>query len=102
MCYVGPMKLVNDVKRQTMSNLEDEIITKLGKELANEIDFQILADMLCSIGWRKVILSPMTWEDGYSVDEWTAKHIKGNFETMGLVWVFEREEDANWFTLRWL
>ena len=102
MCYVGPMKLVNDVKRQTMSNLEDEIINKLGKELANEIDFQILADMLCSIGWRKVILSPMTWEDGYAVDAWTAKHIKGNFETMGLVWVFEREEDANWFTLRWL
>jgi hypothetical protein len=85
-----------------MSNLEDEIITKLGKEMSNEIDFQILADMLCSIGWRKVILRPMTWEDGYSVDEWTARNIKGNFETLGLVWVFEQEEDANWFALRWL
>jgi hypothetical protein len=102
MCYVGPMKLVDDVKRQTMSNLEDEIITKMGKQMSDEIDFSILADMLCAIGWRRVILSPMTWEDGYAVDAWTAKHIKGNFETMGLVWVFEREDDANWFTLRWL
>ena len=102
MCYVGPMKLVDDVKRQTMSNLEDEIITKMGKQMSDEIDFSILADMLCELGWRRVILSPMTWEDGYAVDAWTAKHIKGNFETMGLVWVFEREDDANWFTLRWL
>jgi hypothetical protein len=85
-----------------MSNLEDEIITKMGKELSNEIDFQILTDMLCELGWRKVILKPMTWEAGLEVDAWTAKHIKGNFETMGLVWVFEREEDANWFTLRWI
>ena len=83
-------------------NLEDEIITKMGQNLCNEIDFQILADMLCQIGWRKVVLSPMSWEAGASVDVWTAQHIKGPFETMGLVWLFEREEDANWFALRWM
>jgi hypothetical protein len=83
-------------------NLQEEIINDMGQKIANEIDFQILADMLCSIGWRKVVLKPMTWEDGYGVDEWTAQHIKGNFETMGLVWVFELEQDANWFALRWL
>jgi hypothetical protein len=83
-------------------NLEEQIINDAGKAIANEIDFQILSDMLVQIGWRKVVLSPMTWEEGYEVDEWTAKHIKGNFETMGLVWVFEDEEDANWFALRWM
>ena len=82
--------------------LEEQIINDAGKAIANEIDFQILSDMLCEIGWRKVILSPMTWEQGLELDNWTAKHIKGNFETMGLVWVFENEEDANWFALRWL
>ena len=85
-----------------MVNLEDEIISKMAEDLCNEIDFQILADMLCSIGWRKVVLKPMAWEDGYAVDAWTAQNVKGNFETMGLVWVFEQEEDANWFALRWL
>ena len=83
-------------------NLEEEIIKDMGQKIANEIDFQVLVDMLCSIGWRKVVLNPMTWEDGYEVDAWTEKHVKGPFETMGLVWVFEDEEDANLFALRWL
>jgi hypothetical protein len=84
------------------NSLEDEIITKMGKRMSDEIDFEILTGMLCELGWRKIILSPMTIEDGIEVDYWTAKHIKGHFETMGLVWVFEQEEDANWFALRWM
>lgn len=85
-----------------MNSIEQDIIDQAGKAMADEIDFTILTDMLCGIGWRKVILRPMTWEEGYEVDEWTARHVKGKFETMGLVWVFEDQEDANWFTLRWL
>jgi hypothetical protein len=83
-------------------NIEQDIIDRAGKRMADEIDFEILAGMLCEIGWRKVVLRPMTWENGAEVDAWTEKHIKGHFETMGLVWVFEQEEDANWFALRWL
>jgi len=85
-----------------MNDIEQDIINKAGKAIADEIDFGILTDMLCQIGWRKVILRPMAWEVGASIDAWTAAHIKGPFETMGLVWIFEREEDANWFALRWL
>ena len=83
-------------------NIEQDIINKAGKAMADEIDFGILSDMLCELGWHKVILKPMTWEAGTTIDEWTAKHIKGPFETMGLVWIFEQEQDANWFALRWL
>lgn len=82
--------------------LEEEILNKAGKAMADEIDFTILSEMLIELGWRKVILHPMSWEDGLEVDAWTEKNVKGNFETMGLVWVFEDEEDANWFALRWL
>jgi hypothetical protein len=85
-----------------MNNIEQDIINRAGKAMADEIDFTILTDMLCGIGWCKVILKPMTMEDGYAIDSWTTKHIKGHFETMGLVWVFEKEQDANWFALRWL
>ena len=85
-----------------MIDIQEQIINDMGKAMAKEIDFTILTDMLCQIGWRKIILSPMTMEDSYEVDEWTKKHVKGHFETMGLVWVFELEEDANWFALRWL
>jgi hypothetical protein len=85
-----------------MNTLEQEILDSAGNRMAAEIDFQILANMLCQIGWRKIILKPMTIEDGIEVDYWTDKHIKGPFETMGLVWIFEQEQDANWFALRWL
>ena len=85
-----------------MNSIEEDIINKAGKRMADEIDFGILSEMLCELGWRKVILSPMTLEAGLTIDDWTDKHIKGPFETMGLVWVFEQEQDANWFALRWL
>ena len=83
-------------------NLEEEILNKAGSRMANEIDFEILCGMLTELGWRKIILKPMTWEAGANIDTWTAQHIKGPFETMGLVWIFEQEQDANWFALRWL
>ena len=83
-------------------DLEKEMIEQAGNRMAAEIDFSILSDMLCSIGWTKVILRPMVWEDSCAVDEWTAENVKGNFETMGLVWIFEKPQDANWFVMRWL
>ena len=83
-------------------NIIQDIINQAGKRLSDETDFEILCSMLIKLGWRKVILSPMTWEQGLELDAWTAAHIKGPFETMGLVWIFEYEEDANWFALRWL
>jgi hypothetical protein len=83
-------------------NLEEELTNKAATQIANEIDFTILSDMLCGIGWTKIILRPMTWEAGAEIDQWTADNINGNFETMGLVWIFERPEEANWFALRWL
>ena len=83
-------------------DLAEAYIEKAGKRMADEIDFEILTGMLCELGWRKVILRPMTLKDGIEIDDWTAKHVKGNFETMGLVWVFEDEKDANWFKLKWL
>jgi hypothetical protein len=85
-----------------MSNLEQEMIEAAGNRMAAEIDFEVLSGMMCEMGWTKIVLKPMTWEDSYSVDEWTATNIKGNFETMGLVWIFEDQQDANWFSLRWL
>lgn len=85
-----------------LTSIEQDIINSAGKRMAQEIDFTILSDMLVGIGWRKVVLSPMTWEQGVEVDTWVETNVKGNFETMGLVWVFEHEDDANWFSLRWL
>lgn len=83
-------------------NIEQDILNRAGKAMSDEIDFTILTDMLVQLGWRKVILRPMTGETGAELDAWVDRHVKGHYETMGLVWVFEQEDDANWFSLRWL
>jgi hypothetical protein len=83
-------------------NLEQNMLDEMGKRMSEEIDFEILCGMLTQIGWTKVILSPMTWETGSLIDLWVETNVKGNFETMGLVWIFENDKDAMWFKLKWL
>ena len=83
-------------------DLEQSIINNAAKRMSDEIDFQVLTGFLTEIGWTKVVLTPMTTEVSCSIDKWIADNIKGNFETMGLVWVFERKEDASWFVLKWV
>ena len=81
--------------------LEEELTNKAAHAMAAEIDFGIMCSLLESIGWVKVILSPMSTETSNAIDIWTDTKLKGNFHTMGLVWVFEDTGDAVNFTLRW-
>ena len=82
-------------------NIRDDIVSRAAENLATQIDFEILTNLLIQSGWTKVVLTPMTWETSDAIDFWVMKNCRGNHQTMGLVWVFERPEDATWFTLRW-
>ena len=73
----------------------------MAAELTKQIDFEVLSVMLCELGWVKVVLKPMTWEEGTAIDNWVSNNIKGHFETMGLVWLFESSKDATMFILKW-
>jgi hypothetical protein len=84
------------------ATLEEKIASDMAKQIASEIDFEILCGFLVELGWKKIVLRPMTHEHGQEIDNWTACNVKGHFQTMGLVWIFEREQDANWFSLTWL
>ncbi len=83
-------------------DLLEEIYEQKAKELAEEMDADILRGMLAELGWHEIILNPMTWEEGYSIDEWVEENIKGRMWTHGLVWMFEDDKDAMWFKLRWI
>lgn len=84
-------------------NLEDEIAEQMSKEIAAEIDFEILSSMLVeACGWHRVKASPMTWEEGRDIDQWVKDHTIGKHYAAGLVWVFEDQRDAVNFTLKWL
>ena len=82
-------------------NVEEEIINNAAQQMAKEIDFQLLCGLLEELGWTKVVLRPMTKEYGDAIDYWTETQLKGNFKTMGLVWIFEDRGDAVNFTLKW-
>lgn len=83
--------------------IEEEYMENAAKEFAADIDFEVLTSLLIEkSGWVKVVLAPMTWEDGLDVDGWVETNVKGQFHTRGLVWVFEDPKEANWFSLRWL
>jgi hypothetical protein len=81
---------------------EEEIADTLAMQIAQEIDFEILADMLVSIGWTKVVLKngalPCT---GPELHEWRVRNLKGKWKAHNKIWLFENEQDAVWFTLRW-
>lgn len=82
--------------------LEEEIQYKLSNQIAKDIDFQILAEMLVNSGWTKVVLQrgalPCT---GPELHEWRQRNLKGEWKAHNNVWVFEKAEDAVVFTLRW-
>lgn len=83
-------------------DLQDEIMAKKAKELADEMDAQILRQMLIDLGWQQVVLSSMDMEQSYAIDQWVEDNIKGRMWSRGLVWLFEDDRDAMWFKLKWL
>lgn len=83
-------------------DLEQNIINDMSKQLADDIDWEIITGFLIESGWNKVVLEPMTKEHSDNIDQWVLEHIKGKHTTRGLVWVFEEDKDAMWFKLKWM
>lgn len=84
-------------------NLEDEIAQGLSKQIAQEIDFELLTDVLIACGWTKIVL-PSKWlpVSGVGIHEWREKNLTGKYKAHENVWLFEKSEDAVVFSLRWL
>ena len=80
----------------------DSYIDAAAKNMADDIDFEIMAQMLCDSGWTKVVLKPLTWEMGLEIDKWVDMNAGNRYHNRGLVWIFKDPREANWFSLRWL
>jgi hypothetical protein len=82
--------------------LQDKLLEEAGKDLAREIDREVLWGMLEGIGWHRVMLP--TLGDAYmAVDiiTWLEDNCKNPYERSGRDFIFESQKDANWFKLRW-
>lgn len=82
--------------------IENEIAETLAKEIAREIDFEVMSSILLEDGWSKVVLKPMVQETSSAIDQWLLTHCPKDCMHMGLVFLFKEQKVANWFALTWL
>jgi len=83
-------------------NMEDGIINSMAKQMASDIDREVLWSMLQSIGWHRVMI-PRFVDNNHAVDitYWLAATCNKAYERNGRDFLFEDSKDANWFILRW-
>ena len=77
-------------------------INKMSQDLANEIDFGILSDMLSENGWTSVEFIPFTYsKQAKDIADWAEQHCTGKWRHCGVKFVFERAADATAAILKW-
>jgi hypothetical protein len=83
--------------------LEDEMANKLGEAMAREIDREVLWGMLKDLGWTRVMLDRLQ-DNKHAIDitYWLEANCKFAFERNGRDFLFESEQDATLFILRWV
>ena len=82
--------------------LEEEILDKAGKDMAREIDREVLWGLFEGIGWTRFKISRLT-DNNHAVDisYWLDKNCKGKFERNGAEFLFEDSKDAVLFMMCW-
>ena len=83
-------------------DLLDSILEDRAKELARDIDREVMWSMLEGIGWQRVILPFSSIDFIKEVEEWAEDHLSGAYEKHRSDFIFEDDKDAMWFKLRWL
>jgi hypothetical protein len=83
-------------------NLEQEIIEELGTQMQSQVDKEILWGMLIGLGWTRVMLDRLT-DNNHAIDitYWLEANITNPFERNGSDFIFENNQDATLFILRW-
>jgi hypothetical protein len=80
-----------------------DLENEMAKILQEEIDWEILASMFVQSGWTMIDLP--RFHDRYEavdVEIWIDENCSGKHIKRGKTFVFEKKQDAEWFSLRWL
>jgi hypothetical protein len=98
----------------TEDKLIDEFLEAAGKDIARQIDEEILdtimIDVLKSEGWTATTMNPayeppltrISNGEWYSeTAEWIHLNATGDYKLLMGRWLFEKKEDAVMFTLKW-
>jgi hypothetical protein len=84
-------------------NIQDEILNNAGKEMAREIDREVLWGMLVGIGWHRVMIDRLQ-DNNHAIDItiWLKEYCAGAYERNGRDFIFEDSKDATMFIMKWL
>jgi hypothetical protein len=79
--------------------LEKELGQIMAKEIQQEIDECVIINLLFGLGWKIITINTILPE----IHEWVALNVKHEYRVFGTgtSWVFQNEQDANWFLLKW-
>lgn len=90
----------------TSKNTIDQILDEAGKQMAREIDNEIIWSIqvldCTSKGWHLANIDRFT-DNNHAIDitDWIEENIKGAYHRNGRHFIFENYKDASWFLLRW-
>ena len=83
-------------------DLETTLMNKLSRELADEIDSELMKSMLVASGWISCDLGVLWSVDQVSkVNEWLKRSCQGRYRQLGRYLLFENSNDATLYTLKW-
>ena len=80
-----------------------DLYSQAAKILQEQIDWEVLTSVFVQSGWTTIDLP--RFKDRYEaidVDNWIDENCNGKHMKRGKTYVFEKTEDAEWFSLRWL
>jgi hypothetical protein len=83
--------------------IEDEYMEMASKAIQEELDWEIITDMMCQVGWVRVERNQVVDNllERSSISQWITDHCKGRVQSRGRTWVFSDPEEALMFRLTW-
>ena len=84
--------------------LEEEMLNRASTEIAEEIDWGVMAGLLTEGGWKRVTVdfgSRMSESMAHEIKEWVRSRCNGLVKSRNKIWLFENPKDATMFILRW-
>ena len=94
-----------------MNTLEQDVIDRMAKRMADQIDQELMDDITIAIlindGWTETNLNPAFNDRTYKTDwyaetaEWISTYAQGEYKLIKGHWLFNDPRDATMFILRW-
>ena len=82
--------------------LKEDIVDEMGKRMATEMDFCIIADIFTDTGWTNVQLKRFrNNKEAIDINDWLEQNCTGQWKNLSTRYIFEKKQDAEWFMLRW-